>query len=48
MAVVLLLPILGVAAGLLLMILKILFFAGIVLFVWLVYRYLNGRSPSAA
>ncbi len=48
LAVALLLPIIGVAAGLLLLAMKILFFAVIVLLVWLVYRYLNGRAESAA
>ena len=48
LAVALLLPIIGVAAGLLLLAMKILFFAVIVLLVWLAYRYLNGRAESAA
>ena len=48
LAIALLLPIIGVAAGLLLLAMKILFLAVIVLVVWLAYRYLNGRAASAA
>lgn len=43
-----LLPLLGVAAGLLALVLKVLFLAVLILTAWLVYRYLDSRSSSAA
>lgn len=47
-AVAVLVPLLGVAVGILALALKVLFLAVIVLTMWLVYRYLNGRAASAA
>ena len=48
LAVILLLPILGVAAGLLLLVLKGLLLGVVILVVWLVYRAASSRSASAA
>lgn len=47
LAVALLLPVLGVAAGLLLLALKVLLLGVVVLVVWLVYRAAASRSASA-